>query len=184
MSPIQLHKHGCPAPLKVPGIPPSLLLPFQAALICKSCVVPASHIQISQMPKAVENYIKHLLKQPHSSFNKKCVNRLLWFSLSSIRSSSDWLINYCNNNPFLTILRMFVSTSLVQNSHLWFYESFKKATKIPLKLIGLILSHLAVQTTTLYEVWSLGSSPHILGIINSFSSAAFTIFCFICYWYP
>lgn len=142
---IQLHKRGCPVPSNVPGIPPSLLLPFS----CKSCVVPASHIQISQMSKAVANDIRHLLKQPHSSFNEECVNRLFWFSLSSITASSDWLINYCNNNPFLTILRMFVSPSLIHNSHLCFYEYFKKATKTHFKLIGLILSHLTVQTTTL-----------------------------------
>lgn len=126
VSEIQLHKHGCPVPLKVSGISPSLLLPFQAGLSCKSCVVPASHTQISQMPKAVANYIRHLLKQLHSSFNKECANRLFWFSLSSVRASSHWLINYCNNNPFLTILRMFVSPSLIQNLYLWFYEYLKQ----------------------------------------------------------
>lgn len=149
MRAIQLDKHGCPVLLKVPGVSPSLLLPFQAALSSKSCVVPTSHIQISQMPKAVANDISHLLKQPQSSFNKECVNRLFWFSLSSITASSDRLINYCNNNHFLTILRMFVSPSQIHNSHFCFYEYFKKATKTHFKLIGLILSHLTVQTTTL-----------------------------------
>lgn len=43
---VQLHKHRCAVPLKVPGIPLGLLLPFQAALSCKSCVVSACHIYL------------------------------------------------------------------------------------------------------------------------------------------